>query len=112
LFRAQCIHLPITEADQNDTYMLIHSSFVHLILPFFTFDPHQVNVNEENQLYDTLACNKSEKLNRYQTSIIIESPFYPRSYPKASSCIVDITAPFGFRIVLNFNNFDLEEEEE
>ena len=90
------------------------NDFVYLVYHFFTFNsfPLVVKFNEKNQLSDTLVCNRSEKLNRYQTSIIVESPSYPRSYPKASSCTVDITAPIGFKILLNFNSFDLEEEEE
>lgn len=59
-----------------------------------------------------MNCNRTEELNRLRTWTLVQSPFFPRPYPNGIICIVDLSAPLGFKIVLNFEFFDLEEEEE
>ncbi|XP_059350348.1 uncharacterized protein LOC130692880 isoform X2 [Daphnia carinata] len=61
---------------------------------------------------DVMNCNRTEELNRLRTSTVVQSPFFPRPYPNTVTCIVDLSAPPGFKIVLNFDFFDLEEEED
>ena len=58
------------------------------------------------------TCNRTETLDRWRTSTVVQSPSFPRPYPNAASCTVLLSAPVGFHLVLNFNYFDLEEEEE
>ena len=58
------------------------------------------------------ACNRSEQLSRHRTSVVVHSPSYPRPYPNAINCIVDLTVPPGWTVVVNFDQFDLEDEEE
>lgn len=69
-----------------------------------------IDASEESQ--DVSTCNRTEELNRLRTSTVVQSPFFPRPYPNTVTCIVDLSAPPGFKIVLNFDFFDLEEEEE
>jgi hypothetical protein len=38
------------------------------------------------------------------------SPGFPRQYPDNAKCDTDITAPSGFRLVLDFEELVLEKE--
>lgn len=40
----------------------------------------------------------------------IHSPWYPRPYEDGKSCVYNIIAPLGNAIVLNFTDFDIEDE--
>lgn len=64
------------------------------------------------EFQDALTCNRTEELTRLRSSTTVQSPFFPRPYPHSVNCVVDLLAPVGFKIVLNFDYFDLEEEEE
>ncbi|GJQ68780.1 hypothetical protein Trydic_g14718 [Trypoxylus dichotomus] len=55
-------------------------------------------------------CNKSVTLSNQQQRAIVSSPGFPRQYPDNSDCDTDITAPAGFRIVLDFEELVLENE--
>lgn len=41
---------------------------------------------------------------------VIMSPFYPSPYENSRNCIFDIEAPLGKAIVLNFTDFDIEDD--
>jgi hypothetical protein len=61
---------------------------------------------------ESMNCNRTEELNRLRTSAVVQSPFFPRPYPNGITCITDLSAPLGFKILLNFEFLDLKEEEE
>ncbi|XP_076325108.1 neuropilin and tolloid-like protein 1 [Tachypleus tridentatus] len=66
---------------------------------------HSVQMNETDQarVCFNFTVGNSERKEFY-------SPNYPRKYPNNTVCIKEITAPYGYRIELDFrDNFHLEE---
>ncbi|XP_068083923.1 uncharacterized protein [Anabrus simplex] len=55
-------------------------------------------------------CNRSVELSREQPRATIVSPGFPRRYPDNAECDTQVTAPPGYRLVLDFEEFVLEEE--
>lgn len=68
----------------------------------------------------TETLNDTRRLNRQRRSTcggviedssgVIASPNFPDSYPPTINCTWEIMAPPSFRVVLNFTNFELEEQ--
>ena len=61
---------------------------------------------------NSIECNRTEELSRSRPSVIIQSPRYPLSYPESVFCKTHLVAPAGYSILLNFDAFNLEDEEE
>lgn len=57
-----------------------------------------------------LTCNKSISLSRQQPRNYITSPGFPKQYPDNAHCEVDVIAPIGYRLVLEFDELVLENE--
>ncbi|XP_015833125.1 uncharacterized protein LOC103312261 isoform X4 [Tribolium castaneum] len=55
-------------------------------------------------------CNRSVELSRQQPRSVVSSPGFPRHYPDNTDCDTDITAPPGYRLVLDFEELVLENE--
>ncbi|XP_055525442.1 uncharacterized protein LOC129718573 isoform X3 [Wyeomyia smithii] len=55
-------------------------------------------------------CNKTIKLTMDQPKATIWSPGFPRPYPDNANCLTAVTAPPGYRIVLDFEELVLESE--
>ncbi|XP_068905882.1 uncharacterized protein [Tenebrio molitor] len=55
-------------------------------------------------------CNKSVELSRQVSRAVVSSPGFPRHYPDNTDCDTDITAPPGYRLVLDFEELVLENE--
>lgn len=55
-------------------------------------------------------CNKSLVLSPEQQRAVVSSPGFPRQYPDNADCDTDISAPPGYRIVLDFEELVLENE--
>ncbi|XP_071057498.1 uncharacterized protein [Onthophagus taurus] len=55
-------------------------------------------------------CNKSIILSRQQQRAVVSSPGFPRQYPDNADCYTDVTAPKGYRLVLDFEELVLENE--
>ncbi|XP_039440556.1 uncharacterized protein LOC120421415 isoform X3 [Culex pipiens pallens] len=55
-------------------------------------------------------CNKTIQLTMDRPKMTIWSPGFPRSYPDNVNCLTMITAPPGYRIVLDFEELVLESE--
>ncbi|XP_058822414.1 uncharacterized protein LOC131683943 isoform X3 [Topomyia yanbarensis] len=55
-------------------------------------------------------CNKTVTLSMDQPKATIWSPRFPRPYPDNVNCLTIITAPPGYRIVLDFEELVLESE--
>ena len=59
-----------------------------------------------------IDCNRTEVLDRSRLSAVIHSPGYPMPYPESVFCTTYLSAPAGYSVVINFDLFDLEDEEE
>lgn len=57
-----------------------------------------------------LDCNRSIVLTRQQPRTAIASPGFPKQYPDNIVCDISITAPPGYRLVLDFEELVLENE--
>lgn len=55
-------------------------------------------------------CNKTIHLSRDNTKVSITTPAYPRYYPDNMNCFSFIIAPSGYRILIEFEEFVLEQE--
>lgn len=55
-------------------------------------------------------CNKTIHLSRDNTKVSITTPGYPRYYPDNMNCFSFIIAPSGYRILIEFEEFVLEQE--
>ena len=55
-------------------------------------------------------CNRSVVLSREQTRATVVSPGFPNQYPDNAKCDTEITAPPGYRLVLDFEELVLEKE--
>ena len=58
----------------------------------------------------TQDCNKTISLTREHPRASIWSPGFPRQYPDNANCLTIVTAPPGYRIVLDFEELVLENE--
>ncbi|KAJ9588502.1 hypothetical protein L9F63_018158, partial [Diploptera punctata] len=55
-------------------------------------------------------CNRSVTLSREQPRATVVSPEFPHQYPDNAECDTEITAPPGYRLVLDFEELVLEKE--
>jgi len=55
-------------------------------------------------------CNRSVTLSREQPRATVVSPGFPHQYPDNAKCDTEITAPPGYRLVLDFEELVLEKE--
>lgn len=55
-------------------------------------------------------CNKTISLTMDRPKATIWSPGFPRPYPDNVNCLTMITAPPGYRIVVDFEELVLENE--
>ncbi|XP_025834353.1 cubilin-like, partial [Agrilus planipennis] len=55
-------------------------------------------------------CNKSLVLTQQHPSAVITSPGFPRPYPDNIECIMEISAPTSYRLLLDFEELVLEDE--
>lgn len=55
-------------------------------------------------------CNKTIHLSRDNSRVSISTPAYPRYYPDNMNCFSFIVAPSGYRILIEFEEFVLEQE--
>ncbi|XP_052132202.1 uncharacterized protein LOC113207672, partial [Frankliniella occidentalis] len=55
-------------------------------------------------------CTRTVTLTREAPRAIVASPGFPRAYPDEAQCDTDITAPPGYRLVLDFEEFVMEKE--
>ncbi|KAK3922172.1 LOW QUALITY PROTEIN: Adhesive plaque matrix protein 2 [Frankliniella fusca] len=55
-------------------------------------------------------CTRTVTLTREAPRTIVTSPGFPRAYPDEAQCDTDITAPPGYRLVLDFEEFVMEKE--
>ncbi|KAJ8915776.1 hypothetical protein NQ315_004588, partial [Exocentrus adspersus] len=55
-------------------------------------------------------CNKTILLSREQPKSTVSSPGFPRQYPNNVNCDIQIMASPGYNIILDFEEFVLEEE--
>lgn len=55
-------------------------------------------------------CNRTLPLSRQQPRAAVASPGFPRLYPDNANCETHISAPPGYRIVLDFEELVLEDE--
>ncbi|GLV32032.1 lectin-24A [Carabus blaptoides fortunei] len=55
-------------------------------------------------------CNRTVTLSREQQRASVSSPGFPRQYPDNADCETEISAPAGYRIVMDFEELVLEKE--
>lgn len=55
-------------------------------------------------------CNRTVSLSRQQPRAAVSSPGFPRQYPDNAECETEISAPPGYRLVLDFEELVLEKE--
>lgn len=55
-------------------------------------------------------CNKTVSLTKEHPRAGIWSPSFPRQYPDNANCYTTITAPTGYRIVIEFEELVIENE--
>ncbi|XP_055844862.1 uncharacterized protein LOC129911179 isoform X2 [Episyrphus balteatus] len=55
-------------------------------------------------------CNKTVSLTKEHPRAAVWSPSFPRQYPDNANCFTTITAPSGYRIVLEFEELVIENE--
>lgn len=72
---------------------------------FIFVEPHE-NINWAN------GCNKTIFLTRERQRASLWSPGFPQTYPDNINCFTIVIAPPGFNIVLEFEEFYLEDEQE
>lgn len=57
-----------------------------------------------------VSCNRTLKLSSPQvSSAIVTSPAYPSAYPDNIMCVTVIETTPGFKLILSFDEFILEE---
>lgn len=56
-------------------------------------------------------CNKTVSLTKEHPRASIWSPSFPRQYPDNANCYTTITAPAGYRIVIEFEELVIENEQ-
>ncbi|KAM7348381.1 uncharacterized protein ACRADG_007714 isoform 6-T15 [Cochliomyia hominivorax] len=56
-------------------------------------------------------CNKTVSLTKEHPRASIWSPSFPRQYPDNANCFTTITAPAGYRIVIEFEELVIENEQ-
>ncbi|XP_046801594.1 uncharacterized protein LOC111685989 isoform X3 [Lucilia cuprina] len=56
-------------------------------------------------------CNKTVSLSKEHPRASIWSPSFPRQYPDNANCFTTITAPAGYRIVIEFEELVIENEQ-
>ncbi|XP_049809059.1 uncharacterized protein LOC126252230 [Schistocerca nitens] len=56
------------------------------------------------------SCRRSVRLSREAPRATASSPGFPRHYPDNADCFVDVAAPDGYRIVVDFEELVLEDE--
>ncbi|XP_055912798.1 uncharacterized protein LOC129946580 isoform X2 [Eupeodes corollae] len=56
-------------------------------------------------------CNKTVSLTKEHPRASVWSPSFPRQYPDNANCFTTITAPSGYRIVLEFEELVIESEQ-
>lgn len=60
----------------------------------------------------TVGCNKTVQLTRDRPRASLWSPNFPFEYPDNTNCFTVVKAPDGFTVVLEFEEFSLENEPE
>lgn len=55
-------------------------------------------------------CNKTIALTREHPRASIWSPGFPKQYPDKANCRIIVTAPIGYRIILDFEELIIENE--
>lgn len=55
-------------------------------------------------------CNKTISLTREHPRASIWSPGFPKQYPDKANCRIIVTAPIGYRIILDFEELVIENE--
>lgn len=81
-----------------------HSSLTNEVTVVFHTDWSE-NAEGFRIKYETVCGGKFEDDNG-----VIMSPFYPNPYENSRNCVYDIEAPLGKAIVLNFTDFDIEND--
>lgn len=56
-------------------------------------------------------CNKTIALTRENPRASIWSPGFPRQYPDNTNCLTIITVPEGYRLILDFEELVIENEQ-
>lgn len=69
-----------------------------------------VRADSGGEQWGSADCTRSVTLTRESPRAIVSSPGFPRAYPDNAQCDTDITAPPGYRIVLDFEEFVVEKE--
>lgn len=78
------------------------NSFVFVLLYFITEPVDKLWSND---------CNKTIVLTRENPRASIWSPGFPRQYPDNTNCLTIITAPEGYRLILDFEELVIENEQ-
>lgn len=95
LFSTQIGHLNQTALDWNTIQVIIE--FVETVA--------EIQLNDAFSIILVCGGDYDE-----EEGGAIQSPWYPRPYEDGKSCAYNIIAPLGKSIVLNFTDFDIEDE--
>lgn len=89
-----------------------------LTAPFPIYPAYVYQVSNTFSIYtiDSLRrswindCNKTVSLTKEHPRASIWSPSFPRQYPDNANCFTTITAPTGYRVVIEFEELVIENE--